>query len=446
MMKRFLGIFLALIIALASIAPASAQFVDQRVFGGTAGGTSSAYTLSIGNWPTTPVAGIPVRFNVSVANPGAATLAIGSSGTFSLFKPSPAGPIALSGGELQPNMPIEVVFNVGINGYVITNNLDATASTTIIPPQGYLTPCPAAGGVTGCTAGQLLPSGDVTSVGTIYYTPAVGNQIPIYNGSRFVDFTFAETPLVLGSSNLANTIYDVCAFNNSGTMQVGTSVAWTTSTPGSGARGTGAATAQIARINGTWVNAVATTVKNGANTYSVPINQCTIIGSIFIDGTNGQVTFHRTYGQNRKWSAWNFYNRLPLFLKAGDATASWSTSGTFGLRAANGNSANSLTMFFGLPVDNFSVSYSSNVSYANADITAGLGLNSTSVASGLNGFNSDQPSTSDAMARITVGQYIGSATLGVNIFTALEAVTRNANTVTFSGGAANMVLQAAWQG
>jgi putative ABC transport system permease protein len=35
-----------------------------------------------------------------------------------------------------------------------------------------------------------------------------------------------------------------------------------------------------------------------------------------MDGTNGQVTCHRSFGQSRKWGLWNAYNRRPLYLKA----------------------------------------------------------------------------------------------------------------------------------
>jgi len=48
------------------------------------------------------------------------------------------------------------------------------------------------------------------------------------------------------------------------------------------------------------------------------LNQGIYLGSIYMDTTPGQVSGHRTYGQARKWGIFNAYNRVPVFLQAGD--------------------------------------------------------------------------------------------------------------------------------
>jgi hypothetical protein len=98
-------------------------------------------------------------------------------------------------------------------------------------------------------------------------------------------------------------------------------------------------------LSGILVNANAmATARNGATTYSVAANEGTYVGSLFMDGTNGQITCHTAYGQSRKWGIWNAYNR------SSGISEGWRRDGDVDLRipdhpAANGSSANSLTIF-----------------------------------------------------------------------------------------------------
>jgi hypothetical protein len=74
-------------------------------------------------------------------------------------------------------------------------------------------------------------------------------------------------------------------------------------------------------------------------------NYATYLGSIFMDGTNGQISCHNTYGQSRKWGVWNAYNRDPITLLMGDSTASWTYS-TATIRQSNAAAGNALTTFW----------------------------------------------------------------------------------------------------
>src|SRR5205807_8668414 len=122
--------------------------------------------------------------------------------------------------------------------------------------------------------------------------------------------------------------------------------------------------------------------------------QATYLGSIFIDSAAGQVTCHVSYGQSRKWGVWNAYNREPISMKAGDGTASWNYN-TSTIRAANGNSANSLTIFCGLPEEKVfataiqkaqgSGNFTSNSGSYTAQATNLIGFNSTTVGTGTQG-------------------------------------------------------------
>lgn len=441
MTRRIILILSALLSLACGATPSSAQFPDQRTWGGTSGGSANAQTLTISNYTYALGLGVEICWLPGGTNTSATTLNINAQGNKNIFKPTAAGAAALSGGELIAS-PVAQIVCAKYDGtqFQITSNTNASATQVVTSPQGYITPCPAATPPTGCTAGQMSPTGDVTvgvgqTVTGIVYSPAFGPQLPIYNGSNMVMTTFTELTLTMSSSHLANTIYDVCVFNNSGSPQVATGPAWTTSTAGSGARGTGAGTAQIAQVQGIWTNAVSITGLNGASTFSIAANRCTVVGSIVVSGSNGVLTFTRTFGQSRIWPVSNIYNRQPITLLAGDSTTSW-TYGTGTTRASNGNSANKATSFSSLPDQQIEAVFNQNVISASGAGTQviGIGLNVTNAfcqfAGGQNTGSAGIPMT---------GRCIAPPSAGINNFQQLEnggGVTAS----TFAGTNAGMVL------
>jgi hypothetical protein len=168
----------------------------------------------------------------------------------------------------------------------------SAAIPTVVQPQGYLT--------LQVTNRNPIVGGDVSAATSVFCTPFMGHLIPIYSGSRHVPTEFTELTLSLVSAHAANAIYDVFVFSNNGVLTIVTGPNWTTATAGAGARGTGAGTTQLTRLNGYWVNAVSMTGRNGSTTYSIGANLATYVGSIFMDGSNGQVTCHRAWGQSQQ--------------------------------------------------------------------------------------------------------------------------------------------------
>jgi hypothetical protein len=250
---------------------------------------------------------------------------------------------------------------------------------------------------------------------------------------------------------------------NGGSPVIGTGPSWAAGTSGSiaagsCARGTGAGGAALVRTQGIWTNAAAMSLiynLGGGNiTLAVPANQGIFLGSIFVDGTAGQVSAYRTWGQSRKFGVWNAYNKQPIYLVAGDPTASWSYStGTW--RAANGNSANSLTIFSGLPEDSYDLRYNtmteiSNQTMVTATGQVGLGFNSTTSPTG--------GSPQGSIAQITgtgadyvlivpaVAQYFALPALGINVITALEITPSLGAGVHYFGSQSFMNLSAQWRG
>jgi hypothetical protein len=298
-------------------------------------------------------------------------------------------------------------------------------------PQGYLT----------LVSNTPVIVSDQTSVSTVYYTPDKGNLIPIGDDVR----EFSQLSLALVSQHSASTIYDLFVFDDDGTLRLGTGPAWSNSGAGAGAR-----SAALSRYRGLLTNDAEITARNGANTYTVAANQGTYVGSIFMDGTNGQVTCHRAFGQSRKWGLWNAYNRRPLYLKAGDSTSSWSYN-TATIRASNNASANSLTVFSGLAEEIYDLRFEQNLALADNGITSemiaqnGIGWNSTTAFSGKAGKISserDQNSNGNILAR-----FLQVPSLGVNVVTALElGAATGGTTISWQGGEDDMLLVAKWMG
>lgn len=316
------------------------------------------------------------------------------------------------------NNILYVCTQTGTASTAVWTAVNATAAAAIVPaPQGYLT----------LTSGTPIIPSDVTASTAVIYTPYVGNLVPIYNGTGFSPTVFSELTLTLTSSQAINTIYDVFVFNNAGVQTLVTGPAWSSSTAGSCSRGTGAGTTALSRLSGIWVNSVSMSARNGATTYTIPASQATYLGSIFIDGTAGQVSCYRSYGQSRKWGVWNAYNRASIYLKAGDGTATWTVGGAGVYRAANGSTANSLTIFSGLAEETYLMT---GLMFATAtigatgssEVVAGIGYNSVTAQSGSSPFTQiGAVSSTISAALFSTAQYNAPPALGINVITLLEA-------------------------
>lgn len=347
------------------------------------------------------------------------------------------------------NSILYVCTTTGTSSTAVWTAVNASSSTAAVPsPQGRLT----------LTSGTPVLASDLTNADIVYYTPYVGNLVPIYNGSTMIPTEFSELTLTLTSSQASNTLYDVFVFNNSGVLTLVTGPAWSTSTAGSGARGTGASTTQLSRIKGVWTNTVSMTARNGASSYTVGAGLGTYLGSLYIDNSAGRVSCHVSYGQVRKWGVWNAYNRVPIVLQAGDATASWNYL-TNTIRASNNASSNSLTVFTGLPEEMIDLTFIqsvqggavSAVSQVIATWNTGIGWNSTTAFSGQKSSQSLRidGSSIDFLGTYTgVARYMATPTIGINVATCLEitTATNGSPSVNYQGGSDDMILTAVYRG
>jgi hypothetical protein len=363
---------------------------------------------------------------------------------------SPTGVVAGTAGSsgvlptLYWDYTNEILYVASVTGTAATTEwtaLNASAATpSVPPPQGYLT----------LVTGTPVITSDQAAKTAVFYTPDKGNLIPIYNGSNFTPTEFSELTLTLVASHVASAIYDIFVWSESGVVTIGTGPAWSTATAGSGARGTGASTTELTRIKGLLVNANSMTARNSSTTYTVGANLGTYVGSIFMDGTNGQVTCHRSFGQTRKWGLWNAYNRRRLYLKAGDSTASWAYN-TATIRASNNDSDNSLTVFSGLAEEYYDLRFKQRIESESASVARlnnGIGWNSTTSMSGFLGvIGSNAGGSSVSVTGNGVASYLQTPALGINVVTALENAADPSGTDTDWFGSENhMLLTARWMG
>lgn len=372
--------------------------------------------------------------------------AVGSPFVFVVVNES-AGDITLAGNNPGVQQTVDGANTVTIpSGAGVHVNTDGTNwftsgqnfTKTQIVPQCRLT----------LVSATPVITSDQTAKTAVFLTPYNGNLMPIpINGTVFTIKQFSELTLTLNGTNyVAGNIYDVFASvdpADGSTVIVGSGPAWTTATAGSGARGTGVGTTELVILNGLNVNKNAITLRNNATTYSIIAKGALYVGSIYVDTTNGQLNCHTSFGQSRKWGVWNAFNRVPVYLKAGDSTASW-TYAINTWRPSNNSTANSLTVFQGLPEESYNIEFVQRASItASGESQNGIGFNSTTATSGKTGFSGNSGVANVNTFDDLSSKFLTPPSLGINVFTALENTI--GNTTTFNGTESFMLLTAAWR-
>ncbi len=192
-------------------------------------------------------------------------------------------------------------FLVLIGGAIRTTNLTLARTA----PNGRLT----------LTTAVPVTTADVTAAGTLYYTPYQGNQIPLYNGTSWEMFVFAELSIAVPA--VATQVYDVFVDYNAGTPILAL-VAWTNDT----------------------TRATALTLQDGV------LVKTGATGQRYV-GTVRTVAASQLNDSLLLRHVWNYYNRVPRPLEVTDATASW-TYTTATVRQARGSAANQVDVVIGV--------------------------------------------------------------------------------------------------
>lgn len=284
----------------------------------------------------------------------------------------------------------------------------------LLAPQGRLTLQP------------LTPvmAGSVTNT-IIYYTPYIGNLLPIYNGTSMAMTTFTElsvattdttkSPAAIGASKCN----DWFVWNDAGTIRLSHGPDWTNDT----ARSAGTA---LVRVNGIWLNNAAITngpaAQRGTYVGTTRSNALSTLDWIFGGTASG--------GLAGNLAVWNCYNRVEVASTTIDSVASIIVN----LAAQVVGNGDQCSFICGLAEDAFFAdSVVNGAAGAGGAFMAGIGVDAT-VFSGIGGRTGNSsfsiPMTSAAYLtaigyhffRITVG----AATVNGTVFgagTAAEFAT-----------------------
>ncbi len=318
---------------------------------------------------------------------------------------------------------------LGPNGAELAN-ADTLFTGWLPPPQGRLT----------LTSATSVMTATVASAATVYYTPSAGNMCPVWDGAKFVPVAFAEVSQALSdatyspSAGAASQVYDLFAWGGYGTttFRVTRGPTWAAgATAGSNvARGAGAGSTALVRVNGFLVNQYAIT--NGpAAGYGL------YLGTIATDSSGATVTFDPVStaagGGLASINIWNLYNSAPVEVFLQDTTATHTYSSST-VRPFDNSTQNAIYFVRGINTDGVSVRLKSRItltSASNGGAAVGVGLNS-STAYAAQATPAALATAPSASASVTA-TFAGLPGLGVGYFMALEQ-SDGSNAHTFYGG------------
>jgi len=260
----------------------------------------------------------------------------------------------------------------------LTNGTNADATQVM---QNFTALLNCVGGLSGAPQGRLTLQSGVPVMTTsqagrtaILYTPYIGNQIPIYNGTTMLPTTFSELSAATSDTTKnpspigAGKVNDWFVWNDAGTIRLSHGPDWTNDT-------TRSAGTALVRQNGILLNNVAIT--NGPDA-----QRGTYVGTTRSDASS---QLNWIFGQTGSGgvaaflNVWNAYNRVQVATSVIDNGANYTyTSGTF--RQARGSAGNQINFVIGLQEDGAAFNYVGTFSPATtlaAAVQAPIGFDST---------------------------------------------------------------------
>jgi len=281
-------------------------------------------------------------------------------------------------------------------------------STTVLvvqtnPPPALTINAPVNGRLT-LTTGTPVTSADVTAAGTLYFTPYLGNQIALYTGNRWTVVGFTELSIAIPAA--ANQVYDVFIDYNDGTPQI-TLTAWTNDTT--------RATA-LTRQNGIYVLTGDTQKRYVGSIRTITAAQ-----------VSDSVLFRHV---------WNYYNRVPRYLRKVESTSSW-TYTLAAFQQANASAANQVDVCVGLQEALMDLSVIGQAGNSTANIAVGLGIGEDSATTKdtlcVGGVSvTDDVTISSTQFHVALRKY---PPIGRHYYTWLENSAATGTTTWFSNGA-----------
>lgn len=298
-------------------------------------------------------------------------------------------------------------------------------STTLVAPQGRL------------TLVTVVPVMTTTQSAktTIFYTPYVGNMVPIYDGANMTPTVFTElsvlttdttkSPAAIGASK----VNDWFVWSDSGTIRIGHGPDWTSDT----ARSAGTA---LVMVNGILLN-------NASITNGPAASRGTYVGTTRSNASSqlDWIFGASAAGGTAAWlGVWNAYNRVNVTTTVTDSNASWvtTTSATFAALDTGGTGSglnNRISAVSGFAEDGISITLVARTlpaAASSAGVLIGFALNATNVADKQAGQNASSGSVVIAGSTTVSNTY--APQLGFNFWQAVQSGD-GTNTGTVAGGA-----------
>lgn len=292
---------------------------------------------------------------------------------------------------------------------------------------------------------------------SVFYTPYLGNGVPVYDGTGWANRTFAELTLALDSNSghtgyqQSGKLFDLFVVSNAGTVTLVSGPAWTSST----GRGAGAGTTELTRVNGFLVNANQMTAKfdASASTLTITANLATYLGTM-LASADGQTQWIygalAASGTAAGFNLWNYFNRVIASTFVEDTTDSWTyTTATW--RSANNSATMRAAFVQGVAEDSFQARYnvySSNSGNGVIVRQCGVGYDATNaLAAGCSpGFANMAVFTDGGGGSATpimqmTAAFVKVADLGSHFIQALEISTASGTTTWYSDNGAPTTTQ-----
>jgi len=265
------------------------------------------------------------------------------------------------GGNGSPGLCVVTEYNIGV-GQQGPQGL-AGGVTTPLTPQGRLT----------LLTGEPVMVASQPNKTTLFYSPYVGNQIPIFNGASWATMSFNELSAVTTDATKspnaigASKINDWFVWNDAGTLRLSHGFDWPNDTGRFGPSGLG-------RVNGIWMNAAAITNGPGAarGTYvgTTRSNTSSQLDWILGSSVSG--------GGAALLNVWNCYNRVDAVTKVLDAAGSWSIGGSawqmMDVGGPGGGAGNRVSFVVGLAEDCVEVSLNARTQTGSPGNTLQIGV------------------------------------------------------------------------
>jgi len=286
----------------------------------------------------------------------------------------------------------------------VTVTLPSATGTIALTSDAPTNPAICNGRLT-LTSGLPVTTADVTGATTIYFTPYKGNKIALYSGTAWVEYTFTELSLALGTL-ISGRPYDVFCYNNAGTPTL-EFTAWTNDT----------------------TRATALAYQNGVLCRTGALTR-RYLGTFYTTATT------TTEDSARRRLLFNYYNNVRRTLSRVDATGAWTyTTATW--RQANAAALNQVEIMRG--VDEKSVSIEIVTSAGNGggttvDAAVGIGIDSTTVPSTDVIMGGSQLTSGSAPGVPVFCKYEGMLAVGRRTFVWLEISKASGTTTWYNAG------------